>query len=61
MAEVVKALNDDKKKKSIQGITIELGCDNTGIMAALDEIEKKVDLITYKLEKLGKLTGQIQK
>jgi hypothetical protein len=39
-------------------LTVELKCDNSDFMAALDEVEKKVDLITEKLEKLGQLTGQ---
>lgn len=37
-----------------QKMTVKIGCDNTEIMAALDEIEKKIDLITAKLENLGK-------
>ena len=41
-----------------QKITVKIGADNTELMAALDEIEKKVDLITAKLEKLGELTGR---
>lgn len=42
-----------------QKITVKIGADNTELMAALDEVEKKVDLINSKLEKLGSLTGQI--
>ena len=61
MAEVEKALNGDRKKEKIQGITIELGCDNTSFMTALKEIEAEVDIITDKLEKLGKLTKELLK
>lgn len=43
-----------------QKMTVKIGCDNTEIMAALDEIEKKIDLITAKLENLGKLSGQVE-
>jgi hypothetical protein len=46
--------------KKEQKMTVKIGCDNTEIMAALDEIEKKIDLITAKLENLGKLSGQVE-
>ena len=49
---------EEKRMEKEQKITVKIGADNTELMAALDEIEKKVDLITAKLEKLGELTGR---
>lgn len=43
-----------------QKLTVKIGCDNSELMAALEEVEKKVDLITAKFEKLGQLTGRIE-
>lgn len=43
-----------------QKLTVKIGCDNSELMAALEEVEKKIDLITAKIEKLGRLTGQIE-
>lgn len=43
-----------------QKLTVKIGCDNSELMAALEEVEKKIDLITAKIEKLGQLTGQIE-
>lgn len=49
-------MEQERKEKSVM---VKISCDNTEIMTALDEVEKKIDLITSKLEKLGQLTGQI--
>ena len=39
-------------------ITIRISGDNSPIMAALDEDEKKIDLITSKLKALEDLSGR---
>jgi len=47
--------------KKEEKLTVKIGCDNSELMAALEEVEKKVDLITAKFEKLSQLSGQNKK
>ena len=42
----------ETNKQNSKSIVIEIGGDNAGIMAALDEVEKKVDRIQEKVNQL---------
>lgn len=39
----------------IKGITVEIGADSSGLMKTLDEVEKKLDTLIEKANKLKSL------